>query len=164
MSYDPTRAHLATFVDSRPRRPVRPPAPPAPRVLMVGIASPAATQARLMAIARGERRRAPNEPKVWFASMEAVSRIHTPENKALLAILREEKPANVKELAAKLDRAPSNVLRTLRTLERRGFVELHPAGGRSLRPEATFEVLVVVDDSGIERAAQGARAEAEPAH
>jgi predicted transcriptional regulator len=40
----------------------------------VGIASYEEMKARTMAIARGERRVSPDEPKMWFTSMEAFAR------------------------------------------------------------------------------------------
>src|SRR4051812_6337347 len=40
------------------------------KILRIGIASRAAMKARTLAVARGKRKLGPDEPKVWFTSME----------------------------------------------------------------------------------------------
>lgn len=39
---------------------------------VIGIASEAVVRARILAIARGEYHPSPDEPKTWYASLEAV--------------------------------------------------------------------------------------------
>jgi len=43
------------------------------KILRIGIASRAQMKARTLAVARGERRRAADEPKVWFTSTKALA-------------------------------------------------------------------------------------------
>ena len=43
--------------------------------LKVGIASYEDMKARTMAVARGERRVAPDEPQVWFTSTESFAKV-----------------------------------------------------------------------------------------
>lgn len=52
-----------------------------------------------MAIARGEHRPGPDEPKVWFASMESLARVLSDRNRALLDLISREQPDSITELA-----------------------------------------------------------------
>ena len=49
--------------------------------LKVGIASYEEMKARTMAVARGERRIAGDEPKVWFTSTESFAKILSEPNR-----------------------------------------------------------------------------------
>ena len=55
--------------------------------LKVGIASYAEMKARIMAVARGERRVAPSEPKVWFTSTESFAKVLSAGNRELLRVI-----------------------------------------------------------------------------
>ena len=55
--------------------------------LKVGIASYADMKARTMAIARGELKPRPGEPKVWFTSIESLAKLLSDRNRALLNLL-----------------------------------------------------------------------------
>ena len=105
------------------------------RTLRVGIASAAKMKARTLAIARGELRPAPADPKVWFASPESFAKVLSNRNRALLDLIALSHPESLQDLAAKAGRAPSNLSRTLRTKECYGFVRLHRGARRRLRPE-----------------------------
>ena len=113
------------------------------RLLRIGIASPAQVRARTIAIAKGEVHLEPREPKLWIPSIEALGRIMSTSNIAMLDTVRDRRPESVKALASLIDRAPSNVFRTLRAMERMGLVSLHPAGGRALRPEVLFDRVTI---------------------
>ena len=52
--------------------------------LKVGIASYGDMKARTMAIARGELKSRPGEPKVWFTSIESFAKVLSDCNRALL--------------------------------------------------------------------------------
>jgi predicted transcriptional regulator len=67
--------------------------------LKVGIASYAEMKARTLAVARGERRVAPNEPKVWFTSTESFAKMLSAGNRELLRIIAEKAPGSLDELA-----------------------------------------------------------------
>jgi predicted transcriptional regulator len=84
-------------------------------VLNVGIASLEQYKARTMAIARGEYVPGPDEPKVWFQSLETPAQVLSDRNRSLLALIAETKPASLSELAECSGRAKSNLSRTLRT-------------------------------------------------
>ena len=94
------------------------------RTLRVGIASYEQMKARTVAIARGEYRPAADEPKVWFTSAESFARVLSERNRALLGTIAESAPSSLARLAELTGRKKSNLSRTLRTMERYGFVHL----------------------------------------
>jgi len=111
------------------------------KTLRVGIASYEDMKARTLAIARGERKVAPNEPKVWFTSTESFARVLSNKNRALLATIAETHPASLQELAAQTGRKTSNLSRTLRTMERYGFVHLSRGERGRIRPEVPYQAI-----------------------
>jgi predicted transcriptional regulator len=64
--------------------------------LKVGIASYQDMKARTMAVARGEHRIAPDEPKVWFTSTESFAKVLSAGNRDLLRVIVEQAPAWVR--------------------------------------------------------------------
>jgi predicted transcriptional regulator len=108
------------------------------KTLKVGIASYDAMKARTLAIAGGELQPRPGDPKVWFTSPESFAKILSNRNRALLAEIVQSQPASLQELAARTGRAPSNLSRTLRTMERYGLVRLHKGTRGSVRPEVPW--------------------------
>ncbi len=108
------------------------------KTLIVGIASFEEIKARTMAIARGDLRPKPGEPKVWFTSPESFARLLSNRNRALLAQIADTHPASLHELAAATGRTPGNLSRTLRTMERYGLVQLHKGERGRLRPEVPY--------------------------
>jgi predicted transcriptional regulator len=111
--------------------------------LRVGIASYDEFKARTMAIARGELKPRASEPKVWFTSIESVAKVLSDRNRALLAMIAETNPKSVSELAEKTGRAPSNLSRTLKTMERYGLVRMEKGEGRMQAPRLTYTDIVV---------------------
>ena len=104
--------------------------------LKVGIASYEEMKARTMAVGRGERRVAPNEPKVWFTSTESFSKVLSAGNRELLRLIAEKAPASLDELAELTGRKKSNLSRTLKTMARYGLVEMRK-DQRRIRPVVT---------------------------
>jgi predicted transcriptional regulator len=92
--------------------------------LRIGIASYDEMKARTLAIARGERRSASGEPKVWFTSTESFAKILSAGNRELLRIIAEKGPGSLDELAQLSGRAKSNLSRTLKTMAGYGLVYL----------------------------------------
>jgi predicted transcriptional regulator len=92
--------------------------------LKVGIASYEEMKARTMALARGERRVAADEPKVWFTSTESFAKVLSAGNRELLRVIAEKAPGSLDELARITGKAKSNLSRTLRTMEGYGLVRL----------------------------------------
>ena len=92
--------------------------------LKVGIATYEDMKARTMAIARGERRVAPGEPKVWFTSTESFAKVLSAGNRERLRIIAEKAPGSLDELARITGKAKSNLSRTYRSMEGYGLVRL----------------------------------------
>jgi predicted transcriptional regulator len=101
--------------------------------VVVGIMSQANIRKRALAIARGEHKPKKNEPKVWFPSMKSAAEVLSDSNRALLRMIAELQPNSLTELANAAGREPSNLSRTLKTMERYGFVELKRMN-KSLKP------------------------------
>jgi predicted transcriptional regulator len=92
--------------------------------IRIGIMSQEKIRERMLAIASGCYKPAPNEPKVWFTSMRSVAEVLSDENRALLHVIREIKPNSIQELSEATGRKSSNLSRTLKTLSSYGIVEL----------------------------------------
>jgi predicted transcriptional regulator len=106
--------------------------------LKVGIASAEDMRARTMAIARGELKPRPEDPKVWFTSPESFAKVLSNRNRALLATIASTHPTSLQELADQTGRKPSNLSRTLKTMERYGFVRLQRGERGRIRPEVPY--------------------------
>lgn len=107
-------------------------------VLKVGIASLEQYKARTMAIARGKYVPGPDEPKIWFQSIETLAQVLSDKNRSLLALIAETKPASLSELAERSGRAKSNLSRTLRTMEQYGLVHFEEGAGREVAPRVNY--------------------------
>jgi predicted transcriptional regulator len=92
--------------------------------LKVGIASYEEMKALTLAIARGQRKLAPGEPRVWFPSTESFAKILSAGNRDLLRILAESAPGSLEELAQLTGRQKPNLSRTLKTMANYGLVRL----------------------------------------
>jgi predicted transcriptional regulator len=90
----------------------------------VGIASYDEMKAMTMAIARGQRKLAPREPRVWFPSTESFAKVLSAGNRDLLRIIAENSPGSLDELADLSGRKKSNLSRTLKTMANYGLVRL----------------------------------------
>ena len=109
------------------------------RTLRVGIASYEQMKARTLAIARGECQPAAGEPKVWFTSAESFARILSERNRALLGIIAVSAPESLARLAELTGRKKSNLSRTLKTMERYGFVQLTHGARGSVIPRVPYQ-------------------------
>lgn len=57
-------------------------------------------------------------------SMRLLAEVLSDVNRALLRVIREERPDSLSRLANLTGRGPSNLSRTLKTMERYGLVEM----------------------------------------
>jgi predicted transcriptional regulator len=96
-------------------------------------------KARTMAIARGELKQKPGDPKVWFTSTESFAKVLSQKNRALLSTIAKTHPASLQELADRTGRRTSNLSRTLKTMEHYGFVLLHRGERGRIRPEVPYQ-------------------------
>lgn len=101
--------------------------------IVIGIMSQDNIRKRVLAISRGEYKPKKNDPKVWFPSMKSLAEVLSDQNRALLKMIAEMEPDSLTELADAAGRQPSNLSRTLKTMEHYGFVELKKEK-KSVRP------------------------------
>ncbi len=125
--------------------------------LTIGILPFEEMKARTMAIARGELKVSPDDPKIWLPSTETLGKILSGPNRALLAEISRDKPQSIRELAERTGRKVSNLSRTLKTMERYGLVVLRKSADGKLAPEVGYDDLMVkVPISGTRSAVQRA--------
>ncbi|MCU6496394.1 transcriptional regulator [Rugamonas sp. A1-17] len=91
---------------------------------VIGIMPQEQIRERVLAIARGSYKPKPGEPKIWFTSMKSLAEVLSDDNRALLHVMMETKPASISALAEATGRKPSNLSRTLKTMSNYGIVEL----------------------------------------
>lgn len=101
----------------------------------IGILPKEHIRARMLAIARGEYKPKPTEPKIWFTSIRSLAEVLSDENRALLKVIQESKPQSISSLADMTGRKPGNLSRTLKTMSNYGFVEMKKEN-RYVRPVA----------------------------
>ncbi|MEO8715211.1 MAG: helix-turn-helix domain-containing protein [Acetobacteraceae bacterium] len=107
--------------------------------LKAGIANYEEMKARTMAVARGERRAAANEPKVWFTSTESFAKVMSAGNRELLRLIAEKAPGSLDELARISGRAKSNLSRTLKTMAGYGLVRLERGERGRITPKVEHD-------------------------
>ena len=99
----------------------------------------------MIAVARGKRTAPKHAALPSFNSVEALMRLLTPENRELLAIIRDRKPQSIAELAEISGRAQPNLTRTLAKLEAIGFVEMRTMERRKVPTAVVHKLRVEID-------------------
>ncbi|MBV8046201.1 MAG: hypothetical protein JO171_03555 [Paludibacterium sp.] len=94
------------------------------KTIVIGIMPQEKIRERVLAIARGDYKPKPSEPKVWFTSMKSLAEVLSDDNRTLLHVITENKPESISALAELTGRKPSNLSRTLKTMSNYGIVEL----------------------------------------
>lgn len=89
----------------------------------------------MRAIAQGRQPAGEDSSSPSFESAEALLRLLTPENRALLALIDTRRPQSMAELAKLAGRAESNLSRTLAKLQAIGIVRVIDGQGRARIPE-----------------------------
>jgi len=107
--------------------------------LRVGIASYDEMKALTLAIARGQRKLGPREPRVWFPSTESFAKVLSAGNRELLRTIAKEAPGSLDELAALTGRKKSNLSRTLKTMANYGLVRLERGERGRIAPKVKHE-------------------------
>ena len=105
------------------------------KVIKIGIAPQEKIRERVLAIAKGELKPKASDPKIWFTSMRSLSQVLSDENRALLEVIRESRPASISELSHITGRTQGNLSRTLKTMSRYGLVKMEKHD-RYVRPIA----------------------------
>ncbi len=109
------------------------------RILRIGIASREYVHNRMLAIAKGDIKMQPNDPRVWFTSYEALARVFSKSNILLIEILRERHLESVTELAREVGKEKTNVLRSLKILEEFEIVEFEEGEGGRRAPRLKYD-------------------------
>lgn len=99
----------------------------------------------MMAVARGEAPAPPDAGGQSFDSVDALLRLLTPENRTLLAIIRDRKPNSIAELATFSGRAAPNLTRTLAKMEAAGFVRMEDNHRRKVPTAIVHKLMVEID-------------------
>ena len=94
------------------------------RKINIGIMSWEDFKQYTLSIAAGKRKPKAHTPKIWFHSMKSLAQVLSEPNQALLRLIIDEKPQSISELMPLTGRKANNLLRTLRTMENYGLVEL----------------------------------------
>lgn len=92
--------------------------------IAIGIMSQEKIRERMFAIAKGEYKPKPGEPKIWFTSMKSLAEVLSDENRALLKTIRDTQPESISGLAEITGRKTGNLSRTLKTMSNYGIVEM----------------------------------------
>jgi predicted transcriptional regulator len=92
--------------------------------IVIGIMSQDQIRQRVLAIARGDYKPKPSEPKIWFTSMRSLAEVLSDDNRALLRVIAESEPESISALAQTTGRKPGNLSRTLKTMSNYGIVDL----------------------------------------
>lgn len=107
--------------------------------LRVGIATYDEMKALTLAIARGQRKLAPQEPKVWFPSTESFAKVLSAGNRDLLRMIAEKSPGSLEELAVLTGRKKPNLSRTLKTMANYGIVQLRRGPRGRIAPRVVHD-------------------------
>jgi predicted transcriptional regulator len=105
------------------------------KAIKIGIASQVEIRKRMLAIAKGELKVRPSDPKIWFTSMRSLAQVLSDENRALLDVIRSSRPVSISELADLTGRKQGNLSRTLKTMSNYGLVKMQKQD-RALMPVA----------------------------
>ena len=99
----------------------------------------------MKAVARGEKPAPEDAGGISFDSVEALLRLLTPQNRELLAVIRDKRPQSISELAGLTGRAQSNLTRTLGKLEAVGFVRLKNVDRRKVPMTTIHSLRIRID-------------------
>lgn len=94
------------------------------KTLRVGIASYDEMKSMTLAVARGQRKLMPRDPRIWFPSTESFARVLSAGNRDLLRLIAEKAPGSLEELSQLTGRKKPNLSRTLKTMANYGLVRL----------------------------------------
>jgi len=109
------------------------------KTLRVGIASYNEMKAMTLAIARGQSKLAPRDPRVWFPSTESFARVLSASNRDLLRVIAEKAPGSLEELAQLTGRKKPNLSRTLKTMANYGLVRLERGPRGRIAPKVVHD-------------------------
>ena len=97
-------------------------------------------------IVTGKRKRKKGEPEIWFNSMASLAQVLSDQNRELLALIAQEEPESISELAKLSRRSQPNLTRTLKKMEHYGLVEMK-TGARGKKQQSVPYTDILVDVS-----------------
>ncbi len=106
------------------------------KAITIGIMPQDHIRARMLAVAKGEIKVKPGDPRIWFTSMRSLAEVLSDENRALLKVISQTHPDSIAALAVTTGRSPGNLSRTLKTMSNYGLVEMQAVHLRKVRPVA----------------------------
>ncbi len=109
------------------------------RILHIGIAPRERIHKRMLDIAKGAQKQRPRDPRVWFTSWEALARVLSKKNMLLIEMIRDAEPQSVTELARKVRRNKTNVLRSLKILKEFEIVDFEEGEGGRRAPRLNYD-------------------------
>jgi predicted transcriptional regulator len=102
-------------------------------------------EVEMRSVARGERPAPHDAAHPSFESVDALVRLLTPENRALLKTIRDAQPKSISELERLTGRKGPNLLRTLGKLAAIGLVRLHEEKRRTVPTVVVGKLFVEID-------------------
>jgi predicted transcriptional regulator len=111
----------------------------------VKIQGHASLRDEMKAVARGEKTAPKDAGGMSFDSVEALLRLLTPQNRRLLAVIRDKKPQSIAALAELTGRAAPNLTRTLGKLEAVGLVKLKNVDRRKVPTTIVHSLRIDID-------------------
>ena len=81
----------------------------------------------------------PDEPRVWFTSLESLAKVLSTKNMLLLEMIRTSHPQSIQELADLSGRKKPNLTRTLKNMETLGIIEFQNLTGGRKQPKVNYD-------------------------
>lgn len=97
------------------------------------------------AVARRQKPALTAEAEPGVNSVDAIVRLLTPENRELLALIRDHKPRSVAELVELSGRSQPNLTRTLAKLALARFIDMKENGRRKAPSARIRKIIVHID-------------------
>lgn len=69
------------------------------KAIRIGIMPQEKIRERTLAIARGEMKPQPSDPKIWFTSMRSLAEVLSDDNRALLRVIHVQQTLSISSLA-----------------------------------------------------------------
>lgn len=100
--------------------------------------------AEMKAVARGEKEAPADAAAPSVESIDVLARLLTPENRALLRMIKEQRPESIAALEKLSGRKGPNLIRSLNKLEAVGLLQITKEKGRRV-PRSTVRKKLVVE-------------------
>lgn len=112
------------------------------RILKVGIMLPEERQKQILKSIKTKTPPSPNEPKVFFDSLDSFAKLFNHKNKVLLNFIHENPKASISELANLVGRKQSNLSKILKKLEVIGIIEFKKDGRKRI-PFVLYDKVII---------------------